>query len=241
VARGADEFIVREHFADESARVVVVVDRRPSLALGPPPAIRLDKRAAGSCAITLIQTSALAARSMVGYLAYDAASPVWDPPRSGHQPRVDLEGFAAPADALSLKLAFLDRQRADLPAGSFVFVVSDFLCPWVRREWARALARGWDIIPVVVQDPVWESDFPDVADVTMRLREAGSVHAFSVRLTRHDVAARRAANGERFARLLGFFREFGLDPVVISSAEPAEVAAAFFRWADERIYVRGGR
>ncbi len=29
-ARGTDEFVVREHFADDAPRVVIVVDRRPS-------------------------------------------------------------------------------------------------------------------------------------------------------------------------------------------------------------------
>ena len=33
-ARGTDEFIVRERFADEAPRVVVLVDRRPSMGIG---------------------------------------------------------------------------------------------------------------------------------------------------------------------------------------------------------------
>ena len=32
-ARGTDEFIVRERFADEAPRVVVLADRRPSMAI----------------------------------------------------------------------------------------------------------------------------------------------------------------------------------------------------------------
>ena len=35
-ARGMDEFVVREHFADEAPRVVVLCDRRPSMSLYPP-------------------------------------------------------------------------------------------------------------------------------------------------------------------------------------------------------------
>src|SRR6516164_1745036 len=45
-ARGTDEFIVREDFADESPRVVVVCDRRPELAVGAPPAGRFRKAVA---------------------------------------------------------------------------------------------------------------------------------------------------------------------------------------------------
>src|SRR5438105_15904492 len=36
-ARGTDEFIVRERFADEAPRVIVVSDRRPQMALFPAP------------------------------------------------------------------------------------------------------------------------------------------------------------------------------------------------------------
>ena len=35
-ARSEDAFIVRERFADESPRVVVISDRRPAMAIRPP-------------------------------------------------------------------------------------------------------------------------------------------------------------------------------------------------------------
>src|SRR5204863_1209167 len=42
-ARGSDEFIVREHYADEAPRVVVFCDRRPALAATRAPLPWLDK------------------------------------------------------------------------------------------------------------------------------------------------------------------------------------------------------
>jgi uncharacterized protein (DUF58 family) len=36
-ALGRDEFIVRSHFAEEAPHVVIVCDRRPEMALYPPP------------------------------------------------------------------------------------------------------------------------------------------------------------------------------------------------------------
>ena len=42
-ARGADEFIVRERFADEAPRVVVLCDRRPSMSIGSSLLRPLDK------------------------------------------------------------------------------------------------------------------------------------------------------------------------------------------------------
>ena len=35
LARGSEEFVVREHFADEAPRVVVLCDRRPSMSVFP--------------------------------------------------------------------------------------------------------------------------------------------------------------------------------------------------------------
>src|SRR3954469_8879569 len=67
-ARGSDEFIVRERFADEAPRVVVLVDRRPPMALPGATLRRLDKPRAIATAVELIGLSAVAARSLTGYL-----------------------------------------------------------------------------------------------------------------------------------------------------------------------------
>src|SRR5881392_689068 len=42
-ARGSDEFIVRERFADEAPRVVVLLDHRPSMSIESSPLRALDK------------------------------------------------------------------------------------------------------------------------------------------------------------------------------------------------------
>src|SRR5947207_3220622 len=124
LARNADEFVVREHYAEESPRALVLADRRPSLELGPPPARRLRKAAA---------------------LEY-SVGPFADP----------LTGAVT-----------------------------------------------------------------------------------SVRLGWHEAAELRESNERRWRTLLADFRSVGLEPVVVDSHEPAEISAAFLRWADERIYVRG--
>ena len=45
-ARGADEFVVRERFAEEAPKIILVCDRRPSMAHFAPPLPWLDKTAA---------------------------------------------------------------------------------------------------------------------------------------------------------------------------------------------------
>jgi hypothetical protein len=60
-----------------------------------------------------------------------------------------------------------------------------------------------------------------------------------VRLGAREVADRREQHELQFASLLREFRSVGLEPIVLSSSDPAEIGTAFLRWADERIYVRG--
>jgi hypothetical protein len=81
-ARGTDEFIVRERFADEAPRVVVLCDRRPSMSFGESPLRRLDKPRAILTALDLIDQSAVAARSLTGYLDYAEGEPYWRAPRT---------------------------------------------------------------------------------------------------------------------------------------------------------------
>ena len=67
--------------------------------------------------------------------------------------------------------------RASLPApphvtaGSFVFVLSDFLDPPRRETWLTAVEHLWDVIPVVIQDPIWEQSFPDVSGIAVPFRD----------------------------------------------------------------------
>jgi len=60
-ARGTDEFIVRERFADEAPRVVVLCDRRPSMSIPASDLRPLDKPRALLTALELIGASARAA------------------------------------------------------------------------------------------------------------------------------------------------------------------------------------
>jgi uncharacterized protein (DUF58 family) len=239
-ARGTDEFIVREDFADESPRVVVLCDRRPTLAVGAPPLRRLNKAAALEWALSLISRSALSARSLVGYLDYADGEPYWRAPRTEHQAPLDGDRrFRAAEGSLAEALAFLLRQRRDLPPGSFVFVVSDFLAPLARYAWRRLLELLLDAVPVVIQDPVWERSFPPVGGLTVPVADPATGRTALVRLTEHEAAARREENEARWASLLGDLRGAGLDPVVLGSHEHSEITSTFLRWADERIYVRG--
>src|SRR2546426_12278900 len=112
-ARGEDEFIVRERFADEAPRVVVLCDRRPSMSIKASQLRPLDKQCALLVALELIEQSAVAARSLTGYLDYAEGEPFWHPPRSQHRTETGRSNrpFGAPDDAVSQGLEFLGKHR----------------------------------------------------------------------------------------------------------------------------------
>ncbi|HLX20356.1 MAG TPA: DUF58 domain-containing protein [Gaiellaceae bacterium] len=240
-ARGSDEFIVRERFADEAPRVVVLCDRRASMSIESSVYRPLDKARALLGAIDLIGTSAHAARSLTGYLDYAEGEPFWRPPRSERvaPPGTFERPFHAPADTLSRGLAFLGAHRRDLPTQAFVFVLSDFVVSPDLNEWQRALEHQWELVPVIVQDPMWERTFPDVGGVTITYRQAASRVPVPVHLTRREASRLRAENEARWEWLTRGFRSLGIEPVNVTSHEPADVLSAFLRWADLRQMWRG--
>ena len=81
-ALGRDEFIVRAHFAEEAPRVVIVCDRRPEMALYPPPFPWLSKRLAMRAAAMLIKESAASVHALIGYLDFAEDEAYWRRPES---------------------------------------------------------------------------------------------------------------------------------------------------------------
>lgn len=227
-ARGAAELVVREYATEEATGVVVVVDRRPSMSLFPPDLPWLHKPAAIAEASALIAESASHARCPVDWLGPGDAHPA--PSREGGARE---ERFDAPETSLAASLARL-AAVARLPQAGFVFVLSDFLAPIPDGVWRRLLSRRWDLVPVIIQDPLWEQSFPDVAGAVLPLAEPIRRRATHVVLDRAEVAARRRANEERLASLLGRFRRSGLDWVLLSRADPPSVVEAFRTWAQGR-------
>lgn len=238
-ARGQDEFVVRERFAEEAPRIVVACDRRPQMAHYAPPLPWLDKALALRHAVELVLASAGAAGGFVGYLDFADGEPHWRQPKGERKllelrdPRLWSSEFGGPADWLERSLSLLAGHPRAMAPGTFVFVLSDFVPPPAPDVWLPALERRWDLVPVVIQDPTWEQSFPDVCGLVVPLREPGG-RVVPVRLRRREVEARRAANEARLRALVETFRSLDLDPVVLSSSEPAEILACFLGWAELR-------
>jgi uncharacterized protein (DUF58 family) len=239
-ASGGDDFVVRDRAADEAPRVAVVVDRRPAMGLYPTPLPWLSKRDALREAASAIVASATAARADIAALDFAGGEASWLPP--GRRDRAwlvadrvgDATPFDAPEDTVERALAFLGDHRADLPGGSFVFVLSDLLAPVAPEAWLDAMGHGWDLVPVVIQDPAWEQSFPAVGGVAIPIADPRSGAHALVRLSRRDAARRRAANEQRHEQLLAELDSLGLRPVAIGTSDPFEIDRAFLEWAEER-------
>jgi hypothetical protein len=237
-ATGRDEFVVRERLADDAPRVALVLDRRPAMALYAPPFPWLSKPTAVREAVAAVVASTLAARADLASLDFASGDAHWLPPaRRDRSAQIESRLAmtpAAPVDTLDRSLTFLGGRRTDLPGGSFVFVFSDFLAPPKPEAWLRAGAHGWDIVPVVIQDPVWEQSFPDVHGTAVPIADPATGSVSLVRLSRREVDARRAAHRARRAALTEELASCGLRAVTLSTSDPQEIDRAFVQWAEER-------
>jgi hypothetical protein len=135
-------------------------------------------------------------------------------------------------------LRLLVRHASAFPAGTFVFVLSDFVEAVPPQLWRRLRSLHWDVTPVVIQDPTWEQSFPDVGRVLLPVGDVSTGAVGDVWLSRREARARAAANANRLESLVAGFRHLGFDPVVVGSSDPGEIARCFGRWSERRLRLR---
>jgi uncharacterized protein (DUF58 family) len=239
-ARGADEFVVRERFAEEAPKVVIVCDRRPEMACYGPPLPWLDKPAAMRTVVELVLASAGAAGGFVGYLDYADGEPHWRQPK-GDRKLIELRDerlwsneYGGPTDWLERSVEHLASHTRAVTPGTFVFLLSDFIPSPSTELWLSAIEHRWDVVPIVIQDTTWEQSFPDVDGIVVPMRDARTGTVSSVRMRRKEVVARREENRERTAALLEMFRQLDIDPVVVTSSDRGDILAEFLLWTDLR-------
>ncbi len=242
--RGETEFVVREDFADEAPRAVVVVDRAPSMSLYPDELPWLSKPRALRSIWSAVAAAAVRELGLAGYLD-TASGERWLPPRSASafgdvDERQSSASFDGPVDGVEQGFEQLARSRRSLPPGTFVFVCSDFVYPPRPEAWLRTLGLRLDLVPVIVQDPVWEQSFPLLDRLVVPFADPGTGRLVRVRVSRKDARSRRDAHEARLEALTAEFRSLGLDFVVIGDATPAAVLEAFTGWAESRLAHRRG-
>ena len=240
-ARGTDEFVTREFFAEQAPRVVVVCDRRPGMRLYGDGAPWLDKAAAARTVIELLATSTLAERGDLAYVDHVTERGAWLPPsRSAHGPRLAhrlaTTPWTGPADGLHRSLELLARHRSVLPVGTFVFVISDFVAPPPARAWAPFRSLLLDVTPVIVQDPTWEQRFPHLRSTVLQVVDPATGRRSDVWIERGE--RRSQENEDRLDGTVSGFVRLGFDPVVVGSSAPDDVHDVFARWAARRRRLR---
>ena len=113
LARDDDVFVVRQHFAEIAPRVVLVVDKRPSMALYPDDLPWLSKPVVVREATVAVVAAVRAARAYLGYLDFaggtggHAAAAHWNaPPRQNEERNVDRAtgAFTAPPESGALAI-----------------------------------------------------------------------------------------------------------------------------------------
>ena len=237
-ARDADEFVVRERFADEAPRVITVCDRRPEMSLFPDWLPWLSKPEAVRTATLMIADSTTAVRGLGGYLDLAEGDVFWRPPRSQREEwRLERRRpFGAPQDNVTQAFQHLFTLRPSLPPGSFVFVLSDFIVMPSEEIWLNALERRWDVVPVIVQDPTWERTFPDVSGASVPVVDPHTGNVTYLRLSKRETTERREQNEERWQRLLDTFLFLDVEPVVLASSRADEILESFLWWSEMRVH-----
>jgi uncharacterized protein (DUF58 family) len=239
-AHGADEFIVRESWAQDAPTVAVVMDSRPEMSLYPATLPWLGKARAARTTLELIIDCVASSRGALGLVDFVDGVAMWLPPRTGRELWQVAEGSSAaqlaPDVALDAALDVLREHRRALPTGSFVFVLSDFLAPVRADGWEELVERGWDLVPVVIQDPFWERSFPDVADIVVPFADPGSGKIHYVRLGSAEVRRRRDEHERRFADLIDTFWKLGVQPIVLGSEDRGLILRELSGWTEARLH-----
>jgi uncharacterized protein (DUF58 family) len=232
-ARGRDQFLVREFYAEETPVAVIVCDRSPSMTAAPAPGTPfLSKPETLARVAALIADSALAARSEFAFFEFRGDLPFFSPPGARGARALLEEWTQAPeqSDGHSVEqlLGALVTERAWLPPGTLVFVLSDFVPTPSETVWPLVLDAGWEVVPVVIQDPVWEQSFPlEAAGLVLEPLDG------PVRISANDAARLKRDHERRIGEIAAWSAQHGFRAVVPRSYQPKQLVDAFVVWASE--------
>ena len=178
------------------------------MSLYAPPLPWLSKPTVVREAVAAVVASAVAARADLAVLDFAGGSPHWAPPARGNRSEI-VDGRLA--DTAFAPETTLERLTC-LPRASIAPIcpeaASSSSSPTSSRRrrpppgWRRT-ARGWDVVPVVIQDPLWDRSFPEVGGAALPIADPATGAVSLVRLSRRETAARRAENVARSERLRG--------------------------------------
>lgn len=232
---GEDQFVVRESYGEEAPIVCFALDRNSSMALYPRGYPWLHKPDAVRKMAELVTLSARHYHCPVAFLdAHNWLAPSTATTFEDLEELLDDADYDRPEDTLDSLFARLRDVEHLLPGGSFVFCCSDFMQVPSRRPLAMAMDAGWDLVPVIVQDPLWEQSYPEAAaDVALPVHdETGRFRL--LRESRDEVQRRRAAHEARLLLLDELFTNHAFPPIVLSDLDEAAVTETLTSWHARR-------
>jgi len=228
---GDDQFVVRESYGEEAPIVCFTLDRRSSMALYPREYPWLHKPDAVRQIAEVVALSANHYHCPFAF--FDAIN--WRPPSTSIESDelmwlLDEGGYDRQEETIDSLFGRLRSVEHMLPFGSFVFCCSDFLDVPSERTLAMLADAEWELVPVIVQDLLWEQSYPEAAgEVALPVcDEAGRFRL--LRQSRAEVSERRKAHEARLRRLEELFTGYGFPPIVISEIGPAALAQALMSW-----------
>ena len=229
--RGEDQFVVRESYGEEAPIVCLTLDRSPSMALYPREYPWLHKPDAVREIAEVVGLSARHYHCPLAFLDADT----WRPPTtltgSEEFGRLPDEGsYDRSEETMGSLFGRLRSVAHMLPGGTFVFCCSDFLEVPAERELAMFVDSEWELVPVVVQDPLWEQSYPEAAgEVALPVCDQSGRFRL-LRQSRVQVSERRRMHEARLRRLEELFTGYGFPPIVISEVGPAALAESLMSW-----------
>ncbi len=160
-----DHFVVRETYGEEAPIVCFALDRSSSMALYPREYPWLHKPDAVRRIAEVVALSANHYHCPLAYLDADT----WQSPSTstGLEELVQLldQGrYDRPEDTIDSLFRRLRTVEHLLPGGSFVFCCSDFMQMPSKQTLAMVIDAEWDLVPIVVQDPLWEQSYPEATE-----------------------------------------------------------------------------
>jgi len=237
--RGEDHFVVRESYGEEAPIVCFTVDRSASMALYPREYPWLHKPDAVRRMAEIVALSAVNYHCPLAFL--DAET--WRSPSTttGLEDLVEMidgRGYDRSEDTIDSLFGSLRAVEHLLPGGTFVFCCSDFMQVPSTQALAMIVDAGWTLVPIIVQDPLWEQSYPEVAGkVALPVHDENGRFRL-LRQSRTEVRERRETNEERLRHLDDLFTSYGFPPIIVSELDPAALGEALRSWNVRRRPVR---
>ena len=234
-----DHFVVRETYGEEAPIVCFALDRSSSMALYPRGYPWLHKPHAVRQIAEVVALSAKHYHCPLAYLDADT----WQRPSTstGLEDLVQLlaQGrYDHAGDTIDSLFGRLRTVEHLLPGGTFVFCCSDFMQVPSQRTLAMVVDAEWDLVPIVVQDPLWEQSYPEAAgEVALPVRDQAGRFRL-LRQSKAEVRDRRQANEARLRSLDELFAGHGFPPIVLSEHGRAALADALRSWQLRRGLLR---